>query len=64
MEKKELTNLNIKVPRTLKELIAKYVKCDLHTNASDFTRDALREKLQRDAPELYKRLFQEAQAVE
>jgi Arc/MetJ-type ribon-helix-helix transcriptional regulator len=61
VEKRELCNLNVKIPKTLKELIAKYVACDLHTNASDFTRDALREKLARDAPALYKGLFQEGQ---
>jgi Arc/MetJ-type ribon-helix-helix transcriptional regulator len=59
VEKKELCNLNVKIPKTLKELIAKYVRCDLHTNASDFTRDALREKLIRDVPALYEQLFQE-----
>lgn len=60
MVKNELVNINVKVPRTLKELIQKYVKCDLHTNLSEFTRDALREKIQRDAPELYRELFKEA----
>jgi Arc/MetJ-type ribon-helix-helix transcriptional regulator len=57
--KKELVNLNVRIPATLKELIGKYVVCDCHTNASEFTRDALREKLAKDAPELYKQLFQE-----
>ena len=55
--KKELVNLNVRIPSTLKKLIAKYVEYDCHTNASDFTRDALREKLGRDAPELFKQLF-------
>ena len=60
MAKKELVNINVRVPRALKELIEEYVKCDLHANLSEFTRDALREKIQRDAPELYKQLFKEA----
>jgi Arc/MetJ-type ribon-helix-helix transcriptional regulator len=58
--KKDLVNLNVRIPTTLKELIDKYIQCDMHTNASEFTRDALREKLAKDAPELYKRLFAEA----
>jgi len=58
MVKKELVNLNVKLPKTLKDLMRKYVKCDLHTNLSEFTRDALREKIQHDAPGLYKKLFQ------
>jgi Arc/MetJ-type ribon-helix-helix transcriptional regulator len=57
-QKKELVNLNVRIPITLKELIAKYIKCDCHTNASEFTRDALREKLAKHAPELYSQLFQ------
>jgi len=57
--KKELVNLNVRIPATLKELIRKYIECDCHTNASEFTRDALREKLAKDAPELYKQLFRE-----
>jgi len=55
--KKELINLNVKIPKTLRELIEDYVKRDLHTNMSEFTRDALREKLAKDAPELAQQLF-------
>jgi len=62
-KKKELVNLNVRIPATLKDLIGKYIVCDCHTNASEFTRDALREKLAKDAPDLYKRLFQEKQEV-
>jgi Arc/MetJ-type ribon-helix-helix transcriptional regulator len=56
--KKETVNLNVRIPVTLKDLIARYIECDCHTNASDFTRDALREKLAKDAPNLYKQLFE------
>lgn|GEM_PF-2084469 len=59
--KKELTNLNVKIPTTLKQLLLQYVKRDLHTNISEFTREAIREKLRKDAPELYRQLFKEAQ---
>jgi Arc/MetJ-type ribon-helix-helix transcriptional regulator len=63
-QKKELVNLNVRVPTTLKELIKKYIECDCHTNISDFARDALREKLAKDAPELYRRLFTQEKKVE
>jgi Arc/MetJ-type ribon-helix-helix transcriptional regulator len=59
-QKKEMENLNVRVPSTLKELIEKFVSLDCHTNISDFTRDALRQKLQKDAPQLYKQLFEVA----
>jgi hypothetical protein len=38
----------------------KFVSMDAHINESDFIRDAIREKIQRDAPHLYQELFQEA----
>ena len=57
MQKKELTWLNIRLPKTLKKLIEQCIQFDCHTNASEFTRDALREKIAKDAPELYKQLF-------
>ena len=54
-----MENLNIRVPSTLKELIEKYVSMGTHTNISDFTRDAIRQKLRKDAPQLYEQLFEE-----
>jgi Arc/MetJ-type ribon-helix-helix transcriptional regulator len=63
-QKKELVNLNVRIPLTLKELIAEYLECDMHTNASEFTRDALREKLAKDAPALYKQLFEKKNEAE
>ncbi|MBS7615007.1 hypothetical protein KEJ18_04675 [Candidatus Bathyarchaeota archaeon] len=60
---KELANLNVRVPVRLKILLEKYVSTDMHTNISEFTREALREKLLREAPELCKQLFEEASAT-
>ena len=57
-QKKEMENLNVRVPSTLKGLIEKYVSLDCHTNISDFTRDALRQKLQRETPHFYRQLFE------
>ena len=57
---KRMVQVSFRIPENLRQIIEKYVKCDLHINISDFFRDALREKIQRDAPELYRQLFQEA----
>jgi Arc/MetJ-type ribon-helix-helix transcriptional regulator len=59
MAKRELTNLNVKVPITMKQILQQHVKRDLHTNISEFTREAIREKLQREAPDLYRQLYKE-----
>jgi len=56
-QKKEMESLNVRIPTTLKELMEKYVMLDCHANISDFTRDALREKLKRDASQLYEQIF-------
>jgi Arc/MetJ-type ribon-helix-helix transcriptional regulator len=58
MTNKKLVALNIRVPETLKQLIADYVDGNCHTNTSEFVRDALREKLAKDCPELYKQVFE------
>jgi len=60
--RERLVPLNIRVPRTLKELMQEYISLDAHKDLSELTRDALREKLQRDAPQLYQKLFQEVES--
>ena len=57
---KEEAAISARVPRTLKNLMKKFVSMDAHINESDFIRDAIREKIQRDAPHLYRELFLEA----
>jgi len=54
---KRLVALNVRIPRTLKQLMKEYIELDAHKDLSELTRDALREKIQRDAPVLYKKLF-------
>jgi len=51
--------ISARIPRNLKELMRQFVALDAHINESDLIRDAIREKIQRDAPELYRQLFQE-----
>lgn len=57
MERKKLTNICIAIPQTLKDLIEQFVSMDTHTCLSEFVRDAIREKLQKDAPNLYMQIF-------
>jgi hypothetical protein len=58
---KYLTEKEVKVtfriPIKLRELVKEYIKLDLHMNESEFYRHAAMEKIQRDAPALYKKLF-------
>ena len=63
MERKELVQVSFRVPRVLRDLVKRYLVMDLHMNESEFFRDALREKIRRDAPELYRSLFTEEQEV-
>ena len=58
MEKKDLTTICVMVPQTMKGLIETFVSMDTHTNLSEFVRDAIRQKLQKDAPHLYNQLFE------
>jgi len=56
--KKEV-RINARVPLSLKKLMQQFVAKDTHINESDLIRDSIREKIQRDAPELYMQLFEE-----
>ena len=47
---KETVNINVRVTPVLKKIVEKCVERTTHINVSDFTRDALREKIKRDAP--------------
>jgi len=62
MRKENMVPLNVRVPPSLKELINRFIGLDTHKDISELTRDALREKIQRDAPALYAELFQQKEA--
>jgi Arc/MetJ-type ribon-helix-helix transcriptional regulator len=49
----ELEVLSVRVPKSLYKIIIKYLKLDTHATLSDFLRDAIREKIKREAPWLY-----------
>ena len=55
--------VSARIPNRLKRLLEEFIKRDAHLNESDLLRDALREKIKREAPDLYAKLFQEAKAV-
>jgi Arc/MetJ-type ribon-helix-helix transcriptional regulator len=55
--REEPVKISAWIPKTLKQLMSEYVTQDTHLNESDFIRDAIREKIQRDAPDMYNRLF-------
>jgi len=51
--------VSFRMPLVLKNLVDEYVRRDAHLNPSDLYRDAVREKIQKDAPHLYQNLFRE-----
>ena len=52
-----MTQLRVRVPPNLKNLMREYIQLDTHKDISEFTRDAIREKIKKDAPALYSELF-------
>ena len=61
---KETKVVATRVTPQLAELIKEICRRDAHVNPADFIRDAVREKIQRDAPELYSELFKIEKAPE
>jgi len=49
--------LSVRVTIPMVKIIRKYLQIDTHVSKSDFIRDALREKIKRDTPNLYSKLF-------
>ena len=48
----------------LAKVIEEYLKRDAHVSPADFFRDAIREKLKRDAPALFKSMLEERKVNE
>jgi len=59
VERKELTTICVMIPQTMRDLIEQVVSKDTHNSLSEFVRDAIRQKLQKDASHLYEELFRE-----
>ena len=49
-------NLSVRTAGKMREIIRAHIARDTHLNESEFVREAIREKLQREAPDLYERL--------
>lgn len=49
--------VSARITRPLRELMSEYLKNDAHISEGDFIRDAIREKIKRDTPELYQMMF-------
>lgn len=58
MKNPKLQVVSTRVTRPLARAIEEYLHIDAHVSPSDFIRDAIREKLKRDVPELYQRMLQ------
>jgi len=59
MKKEETRVIATRVTKRFAALLEEYCRQDAHVNLADLIRDAIREKIQKDAPELYARLFME-----
>jgi Arc/MetJ-type ribon-helix-helix transcriptional regulator len=57
--KRNPETVSSKIPKTLREAMKKYINRDTHLNESDFIRNAIREKILRDAPWIIKDLLEE-----
>ena len=49
--------ITTRIPAKMRDLLDKFIQQDTHLNRSDLVRDAIREKIRKDAPELYAELF-------
>ena len=57
---RETVVLSCRVSKRFAKLVREYCSLDMHLNPADLFRDALREKIQKEAADLYQKLFQEA----
>ncbi len=55
--KEEAETVSSRIPAKLRVLMGQYILHDTHLNESDFIRAAIREKIERDAPELMEDMF-------
>ena len=58
MAKKKETRISFRTPLALRTIVREFIAFDSYMNESEFYRDAVREKIKSDAPDLYKKLFE------
>lgn len=59
MQNPKLVVVSTRVTVPLAETIQKYLLADSHVSPADFVRAAIREKLKRDAPQLFLEMYQQ-----
>ena len=59
MSEKELDTISLKVTKKFNQAIEKFIILDSHMSKSDFIRDAIRDKLRLEAPQLLKEMLKE-----
>ena len=52
--------VSTRVTEPLLKAVEEYLKRDAHVSMADFIRDAIREKLRRDAPSIYQSMLESA----
>ena len=57
--KNETKVVSTRVTLQLAELIEEFCRRDAHLNSADFIRDAIRDKVQKEAPDLYRKFLME-----
>ena len=55
---KKECRINARIPVMLKKCLDEFLALRGYMNVSEFIRDAMREKINREAPVLYRRLFE------
>ena len=50
----------VRIPRALRQLMEQFIERDAHMGLSELVRDSIREKIRREAHDLYLKLFSEA----
>jgi hypothetical protein len=60
MVKEKDSRITFRAPTTLRYVVKEFIIRDMYMNESDFYRDAAREKIKNDAPDLYKKLLKES----
>jgi Arc/MetJ-type ribon-helix-helix transcriptional regulator len=59
MTKQKTKVIATRIPEQFAEILQTYCKKEAYINLADLLRDALRNKIQHEAPQLYNQLFQE-----
>ena len=58
MGNQKLKVMSTRITEPLSRVVEEYLRRDAHVSPADLLRDALREKLKRDAPNLYRKMLQ------